>query len=396
MMSESTETSVKNAKWIAKVGMILIKLTDRPLIDSLDHGWEQTEDHRGFYEQTVNIHRDVESVLKKCPDIKNIRWLGDLREEHFEPFDHDNCDEDDRFLSEASSFLYFEVFIPKSERAYAFEVRYHEKVIEKAHVIYNGALFLAFAETTDETSTTLFGPEIREFLERKLVSANWKATSVPPCPMHPDILVSVSSDFERPSVTEDDEGDIAVLLPVSEASNPLGFFAYFLFDNSFSIDHFVSVCTTEQLAEKISRSIENTVNSLTGGYAELIALPWYRLQSKLRLMKNSREMALSLQMQCNDFAKCRLAFKRKKQDFSPQAAGPWSKTDFRAYFYGHLEEPGLSISEIRETVKHMTDIVSQRYLQYYTIFAALIGGIVGAIITNIPFIYTVFSKWLKN
>ncbi len=396
MMSESTETGIKNLKWIAKAGMILIKLNDRTLIDSLDQGWDQTEDHRGFYEQTVNIHRDVESVLKKCPDIKNIRWLGDLREEHFEPFEHDNCDENDRFLSEASAFLYFEVFIPKSERAYAFEVRYHEKVIEKAHVIYNGALFLAFAETTDEISTTLFGQEIREFLARKLVSANWQATIVPPCPLHPDISVSVSPDFQRSSVTEDEEGDIAVLLPVSEASNPVDFFEYFLFDNSFSISHFVSVCTTEQRAEIISRSIENIVHSLTGSYAELIALPWYRLLSKLRLMKKSREMALSLQMQCNDFAKCRLALRRRKEDFSPQAAGPWNETDFRAYFYEHLNEPGLSISEIRETVKHMTDIVSQRYLQYFTVFAALVGGIVGAIITNIPFIYTVFSKWLKN
>lgn len=395
-MNESTETGIKNLEWIAKIGMILIKLTDRTLIDSLEHGWDQTEDHRGFYEQTVHIHRDVKSVLENCPDIKNIRWLGDLREEHFEPFEHDNCNENDRFLSQASAFLYFEVFIPKSERAYAFDVRYHEKVIENAHVIYNGALFLAFAETSAEVSTAFFGQEIREFLARRLVSANWQATIVPPCPLHPDILVSVSPDSERPSVSADEEGDIAVVLPVSDASSPVDFLEYFLFDNSFAIGHFLSVCTTEQRAEDISRSIENIVHSLTEGYAKLIALPWHRLRSKLHLMKHSREMALSLQMQCNEFAKCRLALRRRKEGFSPQAAGPWNETDFQAYFYGHLDEPGLSVSEIRETVKHMTDIVSQRYLQYFTVFAALIGGIVGAIITNIPFIYTIFSKWLKS
>ena len=147
-MSQPTESKVKEPTWIAKVGMILIKLTDRTLIDSLDRAWDQTDDHRGYYEQVVNIHRDVEAVLRKCPDVKNMRWLGDLREEHFEPFEHDNADEDDWFLQEASEFLYFELFIPKSERRYAFDVRYHDNVIEKAHVIYNGALFLAFAEST--------------------------------------------------------------------------------------------------------------------------------------------------------------------------------------------------------------------------------------------------------
>ena len=226
VMGELTEASVKNSQWIAKVGMILIKLTDKTLIDSLDRAWNQTEDHREFYEQTINIHRDVESVLRKCPDIKNMRWLGDLREEHFDPFEHDNNDENAQFLQEASAFLYFELFIPKSERSYAFEVRYHEKLIEKAHVIYNGALFLAFAETTDDTSTAFFGQEIRDFLSRRLVSDRWKAHVIPPCPLHPDILVTVDPDSEAPSVTTDNDGHIAVALPMSEAKNPIDFFEY--------------------------------------------------------------------------------------------------------------------------------------------------------------------------
>jgi hypothetical protein len=397
-MGESTEVSATNPnpRWIANVGMILIKLTDKTLIDSLDRAWNQTEDHRGFYEQTVNTHRDVESVLKECPDIKNMRWLGDLREEHFEPFEHENSDGNDQFLQEASAFLYFELFIPKSERHFAFEVRYHEKVIEKAHVIYNGALFLAFAETTDETSTAFFGQEIREFLARRLTSDRWKALVVPPCPLHPTILVSAAPDSEAPCITTDDDGDIAVALPISEAKNPIDFFESFLFDNSFSIGHFLSVCTTAQRTEKTSRSIENIVDRLTEGYAELLALPWYRLRKKLRLMRQSREMALSLQMKCNEFAKCRLTLRRGKEAFSPQTAETWNETAFQPYFFGYLNEPSLSISEIRETVKHMTDIVSHRYLQYFTVFAALVGGSVGAIITNIPFLYTVFLKWLKS
>jgi len=394
-MVESTETCVKSPRWIAKVGMILIKMTDKTLIDSLDHAWDKTEDHREFYEQTVNIHRDIESVLRKCPDIKNLRWLGDLREEHFEPFEHDNCDENDRFLQEASAFLYFKLFIPRSERCYAFEVRYHEKVIETVHVIYNGALFLAFAETSDETSSAFFGQEIREFLKRRLISSRWEGCIVPPCPLHPDILVSVDPVSVAPSVTGNEDGDIAVVLPLSEAKNPIDFFEYFLFDNSFSIGDFLSTCTTAQRTDKISRSIENIVDSLTEDYAEFLALPWYRLMKKLRLMRQSRETALSLQVKCNEFAKCRLALRRGKNSFSPKAGETWNETAFQPYFFEHLDEPSLSISEIRETVKHMTDIVSQRYLQYFTVVAALVGGIMGAIITNIPYLYTVISKIVK-
>lgn len=395
-MSEPTESNIKEPIWIAKVGMILIKLTDKTLIDSLDRAWNQTDDQRGYYEQVVNIHRDVEAVLRKCPDVKNMRWLGDLREEHFEPFEHDNADEDDRFLQEASAFLYFELFIPKSERRYAFEVRYHDNVIEKAHVIYNGALFLAFAEVNDETSTAFFGQEIREFLARRLASDRWKALVVPPCPLHPDILVSASSDSEGFDIKTDEENDIAVVLPLSETKKPLDFFEHFLFDNSFSISHFLSVCTTAQRAERISRLIENILSSLTDTYAQLLTLPWYRLRKKLSLMQHSRQVALSLQMECNEFAKCRLALRRAKEAFAPQTAETWNETPFRPYFFQHLDEPGLSLSEIRETVKHMTDVVSQRYLQYFTVFAALAGGIVGAIITNVSFVYAVFSKWLKN
>lgn len=167
-------------------------------------------------------------------------------------------------------------------------------------------------------------------------------------------------------------------------------------ENSFSISHFLSACTKQQRTESISRLIENILDSLTDTYAELLKLPWYNFRKKLNLMRDSRQMAFSLQMKCNEFAKTRLALRRAKGTFAPQTAESWNKTPFRPYFFKYLDDPDFSLSEIRETVKHMTDIVSQRYLQYFTVFAALTGGIVGAIITNVPFIYAVFSKLFKN
>lgn len=113
-MNKPTEVKAKESIWCAKVGMILINLTDKALIDSLSNAWEEGADQRRYYEQVVNIYRDIEDVLRRCPDVKNLKWLGELREEHFEPFHHDDAADDDWFLQEASAFLYFELFIPKS------------------------------------------------------------------------------------------------------------------------------------------------------------------------------------------------------------------------------------------------------------------------------------------
>jgi len=319
-----------------------------------------------------------------------------LRKEHFEPFDHHNAGDDDYFLQESSAFLCFELFLPKSERRYAFDVRYDENVIEKAHVIYNGMLFLAFAEISGEISPALFGQEIREFLRTRLVSKRWEGVVVPPCPLHPDLSVKISATSTRLEVATNEEDDIEVLLPLAEREEPVNFFEYFLMDNCFSICHFLSVCTMEQRMGRKSWRIEEILASLTDKYMQLLKLPWYQIPRKLSLMRSSRQMALNLQVECNDFAKYQLRLRKEREFFNPQASEKWNQNPFRNYFFRYLRDPSLSLSEIRETVKHMTDIVSEKYLQYSTVFAAIVGGIIGAIVTNIPFLISIFSKWFKN
>jgi len=390
------EIEYKHSRWLAKAGMILIKIKDHMIIKSFEDAWEETGNNRSYYEQVVNIHRDIESTLRSCPDVKNLRWLGNLREEHFEPFDHHNAAEDDYFLQEASAFLYFELFIPKSERRYAFDVRYDEKVIEKAHVIYNGALFLAFAEATDEVSPAFFGQEIREFLISRLVSSKWEGIVVPPCPLHPDIKVVASAEANSPQVATDEENNIEILIPMTEEENVGDFLEYFLVDNSFSIYHFLSACTIEQKMKGTSSNIQDTLASLTFKYVQLLRLPWYSILRKLNLMRGSRQTALDLQVACNEFAMHQLLFRKERRAFAPQSAESWNQNSFRPYFFKHLSEPALSLQEIRETAKHMTGIVSERYIQYSTVFAGIAGGIIGAIITNIPFLASLFSKLYKN
>lgn len=246
-MTSYSNIKFHESNWlVAKIGMVLIKVTDQNLINFLEYAWEEKEDNDKYYEHVIDIHRDIERVLRKCPDIKNIKWLGDLRKEHFDPFDHNNAEENDYFMVQSSAFLSFEIFLPKSERRYAFDVRYDENVIEKAHVIYNGMFFLAFAKVDGEISRALFGQEIREFLSARLNSKQWQGVIVPPCPLHPDLSVKLSFTSTKFEIATNEEDDIEVLLPLEEVEDVLGFFEYFLADNCFSISHFLSACTIEQ------------------------------------------------------------------------------------------------------------------------------------------------------
>jgi len=395
MPSSTTATGEKS--YLAKIGMILLKITDQGLVKTLDGAWEADENHSKYYQRVIEIHKEVEEVLRKCPDVKELKRLGELRLDHFEPFDHQNAAPGDYFLQESSSVLSFDLFLPKSERKYAFDVRYEENVIEKAHVIYNGVFFLAFAEIDDDPSTAMFGQEIREFLAGKLVTDRWKSVAVPPCPLHPEITLSISSDIDKLEVACDEYNDIEISLPpILEDDEPLSFFCYFLEENSFSTMHFLSICTLQQRLENNSRQIEEMLETLTADYVELLSLSWYQLAKKLNLMHSARKNALSLQVACNQFARDQLSLKQGKDSFDPENAETWNRNAFRSYFYSHFRSPALTLSEIRETVKHMTDIVSQTYLQYVTFFAAVAGGIIGAIITNIPFVVSLFSKLPKK
>ena len=142
--------------------------------------------------------------------------------------------------------------------------------------------------------------------------------------------------------------------------------------------------------------IEDVLASLTDDYMNLLELPWYKIKRKLSLMKDARQMALNLQVECNEFAKYRLRLRRERESFGLEESERGSISPFQEYFFRYLREPSLSLSEIRETVKHMTGIISQKYIQYSTVLAAIVGGLIGAIVTNIPFLISLILKWTKN
>lgn len=310
-------------RYLAKTGMILLKVTDPAMIKTFEDAWETDDSRNRYYELIVDLHKEIEDVLRKCSDIKNVKRHGELRMEHFEPFDHYNSEKDDYFLQESSSYLSFDLFLPKSERKYAFDVRYEENVIEKAHVIYNGMFFLAFAEIDDDPSTFMFGQEIREFLKSKLKSNRWEGVTVPPCPLHPEIRLTITSEVDKLDESSDEYNDIEILLPTSAGDDPHSFFCYFLAENSFSIMHFLSICTLQQMLEKNAREIEEMLEALTANYVELLDLSWYKLTKKLKLMHSARQNALSLQVACNKFARDQIKLKQGRDSFDTENAETW-------------------------------------------------------------------------
>ena len=246
--------------YYAKLGVVLLKLTDSELIDSLDNSWDQSDQHEEYYDKIYWLHGEVENTLRNCPDIRNIERLSELRKEHFEPFIHYG-EENARFIQESSSILSFDVFLPKAERKYTFDVRYNERVIEKAHVLYNGNVFIAYCEADDEVSLAMFGQEIREFFKECLKSKLWEVVPVPPCPLHPDLNVYLT-DEEDIGIKVDKGDDIYIKIPSNEL-NINGFFENLLYELSFSIVCFASASTLNQKLNSISWDLQRLTEEIT-------------------------------------------------------------------------------------------------------------------------------------
>lgn len=284
--------------YFAKLGVVLLKLKDNELMDSLDLSWIQSEQHEEYYDKIYWLHSEVEKTLKSCPDIRNVERLSELRKEHFEPFIHYG-EEDARFIQESSSILSFDVFLPKSERKYAFDVRYDERVIENARVLYNGNIFLAYSKCDDEVSSMMFGQEIREFLLKCLKSKFWDVVCIPPCPFHPDINVHITNCNDT-TINSANCGDICIEIPNNNLNINI-FFEKLFYDLSFSIVCFASASTLNQRLDMISREMRQLAEEITTDYEILLNLDWKSLRKKFKIMHDIRCKSLEIQVLCNEF-----------------------------------------------------------------------------------------------
>jgi len=229
----------------------------------------------------------------------------------------------------------------------------------------------------------MFGQEVREFLKNALSSNLWEVVSIPPCPLHPNINVYLSEN-DSDDITVDEENDIDIRIPNTEVVNISNYFKNLLDQLSFSVSCFSSAATLNQKLNKISWEIQKVTDNITANYKKLLGLNWKNLKQKLELMHNIRCSSLEIQVLSNEFTNAELKLKREKESFNPRSSEPWNDNFFQNYFYNYFKVPPISPKETRETIKYLNEIISNKYLHYYTIFAALIGGVIGAIITQIP------------
>lgn len=202
-------------------------------------------------------------------------------------------------------------------------------------------------------------------------------------PSSPGINVYLS-DNDSYDITVDEENDINIRIPHTEVVNINDYFKNLLDQLSFSVNCFSSAATLNQKLNKISWEIQRVTDNITANYKKLLDLNWKNLKQKLELMHNIRCSSLEIQVLSNEFTNAELKLKSEKELFNPRSSEPWNDNFFQNYFYNYFKVPPISLKETRETIKYLNEIISNKYMHYYTICAALIGGMIGAIITQIP------------
>jgi hypothetical protein len=385
----ATEKEHKTRKlYHAQTGMILLELDDfefdKYLIES-----KYVELNDEYYELMYSYNEKIAEVLKKCPDVKNVRWLGELRKEHYEPF-HNYQDNDKHvYVQRASSFLHFECFLPKSERRFPLEVRYEKNVIEHFSVLYNGQMFFAYAEVSDDVSSFMFGPEVREFFEKILKCSEWSPTGIPPCPLHPNIQIAITSEEEGPvEIIKTSQYEIKIKLPHYTEKDLIEYLEYFCSDCFFNIEYFLSTSTIEQALSYVSLSIEESFNNLTELFEIFVGVSSLNIYKKINSLKKIRESLFSLRLSINEYHSLLFKLQRNTNYLSNKSRYGENDSFFYEYFSNYSESEPTSLLEIKNTIDYMDGVVSNNYLNFYTLIAAICGGILGAIISNIPKIWT--------
>ncbi len=372
----------------AQTGVILLELGDfdfeKYLIES-----EYVELNNEYYELMYSYNEKIAELLKRCSDIKNVRWLGELRKEHHEPF-HNYQDKDKHvYVQRASSFLYFECFLPKTERRFPIEVRYDKNVIEHFTVLYDGQMFIAFAEVDNDISEFMFGAEVREFLEKVLKHTDWTPTGIPPCPLHPGIKITITSEEDgQIEIKKKSQSEIEINLPHFNENDLVEYLEYFCYDCSFNIEYFLSTSSLGQAITCVSNSINESFNDLTELFEIFVGLSSFNICKKIKMLKQIRKKLFSIRMSISEYHSLIFKLQGNANYLSNKSNYGEIDSSFYEYFSNYFEREPISLLEIKNTIDYMDSVVANNYLNFYTLVAAICGGIFGSLITNIPTIWT--------
>ena len=369
------------SRYVAKLGMILLKLKPE-LASDLQQKYVDNELENPYYEEMIALQRTIKEVLLTRADIKSVQWLSEPLKEHFEPFKHYLFDHETEFIQQSSSFLFFEGFIPKSERKYSFDVRYIQNVIENFKVIYNGHAFLAYSKIDDNESDIMFGQEVREFLKSNLNSEKWDVIAVPPCPLHPDIYINFIDSTElTPPIF--DEYKIDYFFPIKMEEDILNLLKYLLFEYSIELERFMSAATLESKSEQLSWQIENSFDEIVNNFKKINTSDKVIFLNKWKDIRIIRNLIFELRLLLNDYSNTCFKFHKERNTIADNDYFSLIGESLNPYFISYLIYHPIPLAELKETIQYIEQEITSRYFNYYTVLAAILGAIIGAAISKL-------------
>lgn len=320
-----------------------------------------------YYEAVVNYQKKVEQILD-CPNISRKKWMGTLKEEHQEPFE-DYYNEENQYLMEFSCPITFEVFLPVLDRSYDFAVRYNDKVSTKFRVIYNGIVFLAYCKIhQDETEIEFLGPEIREYLAKKLSCQWWKAVVIPPCPLRETFYVLSHSEWNKRDWEEYYAGKILEDIYYTE-DNEIEDIMYHLFClNSFLVSYFGSLMSRKDALEKTTHTIQELHSEVSEEYCKLSSDTLWRGNKKVA------KQIFQLLEELYHYDKQFYDYEKQKKSFREFAECEPHSKELALYCISEYDYVPFPQDSIKNSLAHISNELSYRKTNAYVLVATLIGA----------------------
>lgn len=386
------------SRYVGKLGMILLKLKPE-LAQELERKYlDKEEIDEVYYDEMIALQQEIKKKFSAYADIEAVQWLSEPRKEHFEPFEHHLYEDGTMFIQQSSSFLFFKGFIPKSERKYSFDVRYIPKVIEKFNVLYSGQIFLVYSKIEDDESDAFFGQEVREFLKRILDAKKWEAIAVPPCPLHPTIYVNfVNSGSNLAGLFSPlfNKYEINYYFPIQMETQIQAIFEYLVEEHSFDTEMFLSAATLKQKSERLSWQIEDIYDDVVNKFKRVSTANKIIPFGKWVDFRHIQNLIFDLRLLLNDYSNTLFKMQKERIFLADIEHDNSIKKSLYPYVLDYLKWQPIPMNELKETILFIEKQIANKYINFYTILAAILGALTVVAISNISNIMNIFKNFFE-
>ncbi len=359
-------------------GSILLKL-ENAVDEELAQLWELKESDSNineeiYYEKVLLYQNKILDVLNQ-PYISNVRFFDKLEMAHREPINIYGSE--DEYLMRFSSPVSFDVELPINNRKYKFPIRNDKNLVKKFSVIYDGAVFLAYAPIFSEYNEAYYlAPEIRCFLEKTLNCEFWNAKSIPPCPIRDSFYMeSESNRYDDTLYLKLYTENISTITYENDAE-VINIMEEIFYENESLIEGFISIMSLKHYIEKICWEIEDNYTNVAvefkNYYSKIIKI---KLGNKIRkIIFNLYELLYHYDFYMYEF--------NKNKTFLLKSISISDNDSLKKHIENEIKINNFPQENILSTIKHIEETIGSTKSNYYGIIGAIIGAL-AAILTTI-------------